>query len=462
MKKIRIYKLFKRYPILIGIVLIGILIGGLLAQRYWAQKQDTQSIITSDDLSRKGTIEQFQNPEELLEYTIAALKNQDLDLVLRACSIDENLLGNPFYAIVDKEQKFGYDMSLPPSADYEEYRPLSSAMLAKYYTEQYDNIQKQFKNKRDVKLIKTGVLYPDLQLSSETLCETAELCSYWGADAAIQMAALLQTSQEDYMISFTVTKYYGYWKIFDFRAEMAEMDNGKFIKPISLEEYNTAVDTTDVLSFMKKLNIEMDGSENVENETQTVKDIKHPEKEILPPNYFIVGESYGKSQKDTIEKFILALQKKNPVEAMSYCKIGDSDKQPKTVTSERIDTQADYAKQISHLYYGLLGEPYFSGERTLKRLDETAESILHRLNPQLIPYMDINTLLKVEDDKASGEEQYIAFYAFNGNCYMSGYTLMKSGENWQITSLSSVENDLDAGEVKEISWDEYQSWIGEK
>ncbi|MBA4699317.1 MAG: hypothetical protein H2212_07755 [Ruminococcus sp.] len=460
MKKFGICELVKKYPILIGFLLVVVLVGGLIVQKYWTQRQNTQSIIFPDNLARQGTIEQFQNPEDLIEYTITALKNQDLDLVLRACAIDEKLLGNPFYATLDKEQKFGYDMVLPPSADYEEYRPLSSMMLTKYYTEQYIKIQGQLKNQKDIKLKKVGILYSNTQLSSETLSEIIEFCSDWGAGASIQMAALLGTAQGDYMISFTVTNYYGYWKIFDFRAEMAEMKTGQFLKKISLEEYDTAVDSTDILSFTREMKDAMSDSEVVEKETQElIEDIEHPEKEVLPANYFIVGSSYGKTQEDAIEKFILALQRKNPVEALSYCNVDNATKQPNMVTSERINAQADYAKQISYLYYGLLGEAYFSGERTLKRSGETAMDILDRLNPQFIPYMNINMLLKVTDDKAREEEQYVAFYTFNGNCYISGYTLVKLDKNWQILSLSASESNLAVGEVKKISWETYHKWI---
>uniref|UniRef100_UPI003A5C8925 hypothetical protein n=1 Tax=Muricomes intestini TaxID=1796634 RepID=UPI003A5C8925 len=105
MKKFGMYKLVKNYPILIGFILIATLLGGLLVQRCFSQKQETQVTIVPDDLARTGTIEQFQNPENLIKYTVEALKKQDMDLVLRACAIDENLLGNPFYSTLEKEEK---------------------------------------------------------------------------------------------------------------------------------------------------------------------------------------------------------------------------------------------------------------------------------------------------------------------------------------------------------------------
>ncbi|HAX52860.1 MAG TPA: hypothetical protein DIW07_07510 [Lachnospiraceae bacterium] len=456
MKKFGMYKLVKNYPILIGFILIATLLGGLLVQRCFSQKQETQVTIVPDDLARTGTIEQFQNPENLIKYTVEALKKQDMDLVLRACAIDENLLGNPFYSTLEKEEKFGYDMMLPPSADYEEYRPLSSMMLTKYYTEQYDKIQKQFKELGDIKLEKVGVLYPEIQLDTKIPSETADLCSEWGADETIQMGALLQDDQENYMISFTVTKYYGYWKIFDFTAELAEVKAGQIIKPISLDEYDNTIGEMDVLSFTNKLNSKISDGDVA---SQVAEDIKHPEKEILPSNYFIIGTSYAKEQKDLIQKFILALQKKNITEALSYCNMSNPEKKKNIVTSEAINVQEDYAKQLYYFYYGLLGEPYFSGEKTLERLGETAGELLNKLNPQMLPFMSCTKILKVADDRAGEKEQYIALYRFNGNYYKSGYTLVKLEGGWQIASLSALENGLEAGEVKEISWGTYQRWM---
>lgn len=446
----------KKSPVLIGLALIAILMGGLLFQKYWAQSQAGESTIIPEDLAREGTIEQFQNPEDLIEYTVAALGNQDMDLVLRACAIDERLLANPFVSTLNEEEKFGYDMVLPPSAEYEEYRPLSSAELTRYYIDQYYNFQEQSKDLSGVKLKKVGVFYPQTQLSSGSLFETAQLCDEWGADGAIQLAALLEADQGDYMLSFTVIKYYGYWKIFDFAAELAEQSEGQLIKTIEPREFDSVIRGADVLSFAEKLDDRMSDKTGNTEKDDKIEDIKNPEDEILPPNYYIAGASYGKEQKDTIQKFLLAIQKKDAAKALSYCNIDHQADNLNAVSPEIIHIQAHYAKQISYLYYGLLGETYFQGEQALDELGETAGEILERLNPELIPYMDIMEILKVED------HQYIVFYAFNGRCYISGYTLVKQNEGWQIDSLSAPEEKLEAGEVREISWEKYNQWTGNK
>jgi hypothetical protein len=467
MKKRQRYKLIEKYPILVGLVLIIALMSVLLFQKYWSERPEGQWTVLTNDLAREGTIEQFQNPEDLIKYTVAALKKEDLDMLLRACSIDEKLLSNPFYTILDREKKFGYEMVLPPSANYEEYRPLSSAILTKYYTDQYDFFQKQVKKLGAVKLEKVGVLYPQKQLDAETLSETTRSCNEWGASIAVQMTALLQTDQGHYMISFTVTKHYGYWKIFDFGAEIMNMENGQFLTATNPKEFDDTIGKTDVMSFLKTLDNEIAYGKDVvkkktdeESEKNVV--VKHPEKEILPSNYFIVGASYGKEQKDTIQKFVMAIQKKDPIKALSYCNMDNAEKDLNTVTSQRINTQANYARQLSYFYYSLLGEPYFQGEKTLAGLNQTAAGILERINPQFIPYMYSDEILKVTSGEDSKEEQYVAFYSLNGKRYMAGYTLIKLEKGWQILSLSAPEKGLEPGEVKEITWKQYQKMLGKE
>lgn len=462
MKKNQIYKLVKKYPILIGLMLIGGLMGGLIVQKYWSERPEGQWTILTDDLAREGTIGQFENPEDLIEYTVGALKNKDLDLLLRACAIDERLLANPFYAMIDREKKFGYDMVLPPSANYEEYRPLSSSILTEYYTKQYDNFQKQVEHLSAIKLKKVGSLYPQEQLNSETLFEATKFYNEWGANVAVQMAALLQTNQGDYMISFTVAKYYGYWKIFNLGTETVSVENEQFVKPTTPKEFDAAVGKTDVISFIKELDNRINSGENSENKNEKIVDVKHPEKEILPLNYFVIGSSYGESQDDTMRKFILAIQKKDPIKALSYCNMNNSKENLNMVTSERINTQADYAKQLYYLYCGLLGEPYFQGEKTLIGLKQTAADILEKINPQFIPYMYSDEILKVAEDKADGTEQYVVFYSLNGKRYMIGYTLVKLEEGWQIMSLSAPEKRLEPGEAKQVSSQEYQKILGDE
>ncbi|MGC4017996.1 MAG: hypothetical protein QM793_01325 [Muricomes sp.] len=459
MGKYKPYKYVKKYPILIGLMLIAALMGGLVIQKYWSERPQGQWTVVPEELSREATIGQFRNPEDLIEYTIASLKNKDLDLMLRACAIDENMYSYPFSDILDKKGRFGYNMVLLPSYNYEEYRPLNSTILARYYTEQYDEFQKRMDNLGTLKLKKVGILYPENQLDSETLFQTTRLYNKWGASRGIQMGALLQAGPNYYMISFTVTKYYEYWKIFDFGIEMADMQRERFIKETNPEEFNTVIGKISVTKFIEKLN-RKNLEDGDEAETEQIEDIEHPENEILPPNYFIIGASYGKEQQDTIEHFILALQKKDTIKALSYFE--KENQELDTVTSKEINLQADYAKQVSCFYYGILGVPFFQGEKTLEDLNETVPGMLGKLNPYPFRYVYIKGILKVADNKASSEEQYVTFYKFNGKYYVSGYTLTKQQDGWQIKSLSASEQKLKEGEVREISKEKYYKWIGDE
>ncbi len=459
MKSVKINKIFHKYPVLIGLILIAILIGGLVIYKYWMERQVGESTIIPEDLAREQTIEQFQDPEDLLRYIMSALQKKDLDLFLRACAVDERLLANPFYETINKSEMFGYDMGLPPSADYEEYRALSSIELAKYYTDKFEEFQKYFADLSVSEISSVGILHPEEQMSSDILYESSKICGSWGADAAVKMAVLIKSQDKEFMVTFTVTKYYGYWKVFDFGSVFPEDGTNSFIEEITKKEFDSITEQKDILGYLEELSKKLNTEETTEEQAEK-EEIKDPEKEILPPNYFIVGSSFGKDEKDTIQKFLLALQKKDVTKALSYCNIDAQAEDLNSVNAEVIQLQERFAKQLTYLYYGLLGEEYSPESRKLNELEKTAEDILEELNPEMIPYMDVKDMIEVKGNLPDNEAQYVVFYAFNGKCYVSGYTLVWQDEGWQIASLSLKDGNLKDGEVKEISWKKYNQLMG--
>ena len=114
------------------------------------------------------------------------------------------------------------------------------------------------------------------------------------------------------------------------------------------------------------------------------------------------------------------------------------------------------AEQIQTFYYYLMGNDFASTENvSLDELGMTGEEISKSLELSEIVYLDLNNVLKIKDD------EYAAFYYFNGKHYMSGFTMKEYGQGWKIEELSSTSMDLDKGQVKELTETEYNKIIKE-
>lgn len=457
--KRNIVGIIKKYPIIVGGILISILIGTLLMHKFWAGRQNANATINTEEMTRESTIEQFENPEDLVRYLLAAIQNKDMDLALRACAIDERYLGMEFFDILKENGKFSYTSLIPPASSYWEYRPLSSVQLAEFYMDRYLECEEKISQYTNISVESVDIVNPKQQMLNESWLEMKEFSSKWGADASCQLMALLKCDGEYKVMGFTLGKYYGYWKVFDIGAELLAQDNEKFITTITKDEYAKIAGNIEVVDFITSLNKKLLG-ENDDEETETKpKKIKRPEEQILPLNYFVVSASYGKTEKATISDFVLWLQKRDVAMAMSYSTVDNKVKSTEKISEDILRYQSEFSKELTYFYYGLLGIKYQAEPKTLLEMGKSAADIFKELSPEQVPYMNIANIVQMRTDAGKGTNQYLAFYTFNQKIYMSGYTLKQYGEGWQIETLSSELANLQPGEVREITEENYEEWI---
>ena len=131
-----------------------------------------------------------------------------------------------------------------------------------------------------------------------------------------------------------------------------------------------------------------------------------------------------------IENFILSMQKNDLSSMMIYTDLYGEEDPLSQDLAEILIRQGKVAEQIQTFYYYLMGNEFAATENvSLDELGMTGEEISSSLELSEIVYLDLNNVLKIKDD------EYAAFYYFNGKHYMSGFNMKEYGQGWKIEEL---------------------------
>ena len=179
---------------------------------------------------------------------------------------------------------------------------------------------------------------------------------------------------------------------------------------------------------------------------------KYTEEALLPANYFWVAPHYGKTAQETVEKFILYIQKDDISSAMSFgSRLDEFLDQENTDNSEILKEQGVFAGQIKNLYLGLLGVKAEEKNISLEELGMTADKLVSELTPQDIHYMELVGTKEVE--RKDDQIEILAVLRYQTKYYLAGFTLKHTEKGWYIDSLSSESENIMNGKIKKITQD---------
>ena len=224
-KKIKITEIIKKYPIIVGCVLIIIVMGLVLEIKLDERKSAIEATVVTQDMGRGATIDGFATGKDTVRYLISALREGDLDKALRAFPIDETILRSNTAKIIDIEKQFSSEFC-PPSATYAQYVPAASSEIAGQYAEEISSLLAET-NWGDTELIDVRILLPEQQLTGQYQRKMLELSECQGADVMCEMVAGVTDGKNLYMLPLTVAKYGESWKVFRMEAVISEsVENG--------------------------------------------------------------------------------------------------------------------------------------------------------------------------------------------------------------------------------------------
>lgn len=447
----KIWKKLKNYPELLGIVAVFILVGIIFLYKLEVRREYVDPGIVTEDMVRESTVDGFEKPEESVRYMISALQKEDLDMGLRGFPIDEKILGIDVGEELNALGEFSTNITYMPS-QWKEFVPVSSSEITKDYTEIFQSLEEQFAG-RDVTVEAVRALMPQKQMEAQYHRNSQQICEIWGADSRIEALAKLTIDGEDYALPVTLFRYDDFWKIDSFEASLLEeKEDGIF--SCDEQTYGKLTDEKEE----KKLKEFLEDKDKKTTQSKTKEEEKEvlPEDALLPANYVLYNTVFSQTPEKAIENFILSMQKNDLSSMMIYTDLYGEEDPLNQDLAEILIRQGEVAEQIQTFYYYLMGNDFASTENvSLDELGMTGEEISKSLELSEIVYLDLNNVLKIKDD------EYAAFYYFNGKHYMSGFTMKEYGQGWKIEELSCASMGLDKGQVKELTETEYNKIIKE-
>ena len=445
----KIWKKLKNYPELLGIGAVCILVGIIFLYKLEVRREYVDPGIATEDMARESTVDGFKEPEESVRYMISALQKEDLDMGLRGFPIDEKILGINVGEALDFLGEFSTNITYMPS-EWREFVPVSSSEITKDYTEIFRSLESQFAGK-NVTVEAVRALMPQKQMGTQYHRNSQQICQIWGADSRIEALAKLTVDGADYALPVTLFRYDDFWKTDSFEASLLE-ESGIF--SCDSEEYDELTDEKEEEALKEFL--EDSDKEKSQEQTEEEEEEILPEEALLPANYVLYNTVFSQTPEKAIENFILSMQKNDLSSMMIYTDLyGEEDPLSQDLT-EILIRQGEVAEQIQTFYYYLMGNEFAATENvSLDELGMTGEEISSSLELSEIVYLDLNNVLKIKDD------EYAAFYYFNGKHYMSGFNMKEYGQGWKIEELSCASMGLDKGQVKELTETEYNKIIKE-
>lgn len=433
-KKIKIGKTIKKYPSIVGFILIALVMAQVLGIKLYERSNTIESTVVTEAMGRSASVAGLTAGEDIVRYLITALCEGDLDKAMRAYPIDETVLWANQAKIIDMQGKFSYG-STPPSSAYAQYVPAASSEITGRYAEDTVSFEKNLEWE-NVEVQDVRLLLPEQQTTGQYQRKMLELSECWGAEVMCELLAEIRCGGELYMFPVTVGKYGEYWKVFSLEASVSgSVQSG--LEKTDETEYENLTDP--------KLEDEVWEILGIGEEIQYT---DNPDQQMLPPNYFLAGQAYGQSPEEVIAEFSKYIEKEDITSALCYGYLGHEELESNLASV--ITRQGEFAEQIIKMYYGLILEGRTEEYQTLEELGVTGEELVGELNPEYIPYMDLKKVVQL------GENEYAAAYYYGREYYMVGFTVRESEKGWQIDSIASGLAGLENGGVRKITEAEYE------
>ena len=155
-----------------------------------------------------------------------------------------------------------------------------------------------------------------------------------------------------------------------------------------------------------------------------------------------------KTPQRAVEQFIYAIEKGDLTRALAFATTESS----QDTSPELLKKQGEYAKELKTMLYGFLGT---EDARLYGKSEEQLNKLRGKLNPEYMVYLDLIKVIPIEtEENTETVKQYAGLYSYNGKNYLTGYTLCRQEDGWQIQSLSAPALSLESGEVMRLSKEE--------
>lgn len=427
---------------ILAVILIGLLAGSVAFFRLYSGRNELVTDVQTAELQREATLEQIQDPQNLIHYFFKAVDEENLDMALRACPVDEIGLGIDTQMVIENMGEFSPVSTVAPSKQYREYFPLTSAELTSRYTENILAFIDAYQKYDGLQIKKIGYVYPEKQMASENMLRYQTICDTISADAVCEVAVLLEYQGKDYLAGFTLVSYYGGWKLLSFSSDLTETTEETFIRDAADQEIQEIYSAAETEELEEELSDTLESEEESETQdSQQIAEMIENGEALLPANYFVVNSAYGTSPQDLMEQITRYMEKGNLQALMNYYTT-DRVEPGDEIKSEKLLQQGNVAENIQTLYFTLLNKGKMQNG-SLEEIGKTPQDLVEEQDPGNMFYLDLMKVLYSDENRLCR-----AFFWYGGDIYQVDFLLQESEEGWQIQEMKTVS---------QISQEEYDS-----
>lgn len=396
----------ERKIMFIGCLLIAALTGGLVIYQKKVDSQRVEPYHVMEDMARAETIDGYEEPEDLVKYMICQIQNEDLDLALRGCAI-ENL--SEYFVLesyLELTDEFRGLEDLPPSeTESEAYIGISNARLAGHYTDVIGTCMELFGSGHTVEVLDVEEYVPEnpdgmyYQLRQK-------VCEALGCRSISEMRILLRVDGEVREMYWTLVRYRSKWNVLAFHELEAEDRTDVVFRPVSAE----LVDIGETIDFGTA--------------------------DVLPLNYRLTNQNKEETPESLLENLIAYLRREDVWSAMSYFCMYDVD-QDLFITSDLLKQQEELARQMQVFYYQLFIQDRNSFEWYQRETSDRGDDLAKALRSEQVVSLSISWIQQTSEI-VNGHVQYQMGYSYNGHSYTLNFVL-KDEDGWMIESMDWLE-----------------------
>lgn len=391
----------------LGFLLIMILAAGLVIYQKDVDSHRVEPFHLLEDMGRAGTLDGYENPEDLVKYMLCQIHNEDLDLALRGCAIENLAEYFVLESYLELTDKFRGLEDLPPSeTESEAYIAISNARLAGYYADLVEDCIDLFGPAHEVELMSVEEYVPEnpdgmyYQLRQK-------VCEALGCRSVSEMKLLLDIDGEIKEMYWTLVRYRSKWNVLAF-SELEKAGEADIItRAVSMDN----IDTEDTINY----------------ETDV----------ILPLNYTLANQNREETPEDLLESLISYLRREDVWSAMSYFYLYDMD-QTKCINKELLNNQEELAQQMQMFYYQLFIPNRNSFEWYQREAADRGTELSKALKTEQVVSLSINWIQQVSEP-IDGHVQYQMAYSYSDRSYVLNLILVNVN-GWMIESMEWQED----------------------
>ena len=445
MKRIR--QLLAKNSLITGTILLCLIMLGVVLYM-WRQDKNQKIDITvqTEAMERESTIDSITDSIEAARYILSAYADSDMDKMLRGCAITERAAKVSTEKIVEEEGCFSVDTTLPPSGQYWEYVPAAQTILLQEYEDLYEAFLEEAGRNAEINVLRVDYYEAAEQKKADAVRAAKQRSEFWGAEYLTDVIALLEIDGETYATDLCMVKYWGTWKLFAQGTELftgaADSENGTdaLLYQMDATDYRKLVSSqSQTEAYREQLQVDTADEESGKEDKETEDSV---EEELLPLNYTLYDRIYGTTAEETIEKFYLAIKKRQVNRAICYSS-------NTTLDSENIGTfverQKDFCMQMVKMYYHIVFRE-IPDVLYLEEAGMTGNEVVSWLSTEEIRYIKYEGCEWINENGNTAE--YLVFLQYNGEHLIMGCTLEETENGWSILSLSSETAGYGIGEIR--------------